>query len=731
MLSFISIFVAKSIINQLRMIKRLFAVFLTSGFFFLSQGATPADDYSPEIFASVYSTNSWKEHNFDEVGMYRFRADRYDRQLVMQDPYIDASGGGAMTDDFYFCTQEFDYGYWVEVTHYIVDPDDWTITTSLTDGFENAVATDLTYDPMTAKVFGCFNGDGDKMVFGTIDVATGEVFRIADIETPWIACATDKNGNLYAIDMAGNLLSVDKIYGKTEKLGNLGFSATRRSTGAIDTRTGIFYVVVTNSRESDDPWIDYELNESHLYAVDITNATATHLYEFEDGEALGGMYIPGAAAADDAPAQVTDLVLDFPDGSLSGTVSFTVPATTFDGNPATGSVKYLVRANGSLLAQGSATYGEKVSVRASVGEGAFYKIELRLTNAAGHSPKTKTQLWIGPDMPQNITTPALSYADGKFMLSWEAPSESENGGYFDPEKITYKVVRQPGNVTVAENYTATAYTEPITVPEGVVAYSYDVTMIYDGTSRMPVSSNVWRLGSAKIPYKATFEDESSLNDFTRIDVAGDKIEWYHEPDFYIEDTDELIPTVCMPYSSSDGADDWLITPPFRLEKDCRYKLVYESLTDYQGAEPLLAVYLGSAPAVSAMTTSLQPATAVTSLQPEEHTIDIDVPETGIYHIGFHACSEPDRSGIAIHSIRLEADLSGINALETGDNVTVTASGNTIFIAAPADTSYNIYTPDGRCAARGNVGLSEETSVTLSKGIYIVSAGNRTVRIVVR
>lgn len=709
------------------MIKRLFAVILTTGLCSIAPGATYGEDYTPEIFASVYSTNSWKEHNFDEVGMYRFRADRYDRQLVMQDPYIDASGGGAMTDDFYFCTQEFDYGYWVEVTHYIVDPEEWTITTSLTDGLESAVATDLTYDPLTAKVYGCFNGDA-HMVFGTIDMGTGEVFRIADIETPWIACGTDRNGNIYAVDMSGNLLAVDKVYGTTENLGNLGFTATRRSTGAIDTRTGIFYVVVTNTKESDDPYIDYELNDSHLYAVDIASATATHLYEFEDGEALGGMYIPGPAAADGAPAQVTDLTLDFPAGSLEGTVSFTVPPTTFDGTPGTGTVSYLARANGSLLAQGTAAYGEKVSVTASVSEGALYKVELRLSNSAGRSPRTQTQLWIGPDMPVAIKAPVLIYAGGAFTLSWDAPAESQHGGYFDPEKITYRIVRQPENAVVAENFRGTSYTEQVAMPEGVVAYSYDVTMIYDGTSTMPVSSNVWRLGAASLPYKATFEDDSVLGQFTRIDVAGDKIEWYHEPDFYIEDTDELIPTVCMPYSSSDGADDWLITPPFNLRKDTRYKLAYQSLTDYTGAEPLLAVYLGTAPAPESMTTVLQQPAAVTSLHPEEHTIDITVPETGIYHIGFHACSEADRSAIAIHSISLDSDLSGIATPDISANVTVQGTGNAIRISAPEGTPYSIFTPDGRIAAAGTTDASAEATVSLSKGIYIVSAAGKTVRI---
>ena len=108
---------------------------LTAAVIALSMNAAPAADYVPEIYASVYSANSWKEHGMEDVGMYRFAADRYQRTTVMIDPYLDASGGGVMTDDFYFCTQELNYdGMWIDITHYFFDPDDWTEISSLRDG---------------------------------------------------------------------------------------------------------------------------------------------------------------------------------------------------------------------------------------------------------------------------------------------------------------------------------------------------------------------------------------------------------------------------------------------------------------------------------------------------------------------------------------------------------------------------------------------------------------------
>ena len=677
------------------------------------------------FFASVYSTNSWKEHNFDEPGMYSFSTSRYDRQLVRQDPDIDASGGGVLTDDFYFCTQEMNFGGWSDITHCIISPDTWTTVSTLRDGDTESVATDLTYDPLTAKIYGCFNSGSGGYVFGTLNEATGKRFKIADLDMPWIACATDRNGNIYAVDMNGLLIAVDKIRGSITELGNLGFSATRRSTGAIDPKTGIFYVVVTNSVENPDPLAGYDLTVSSLYAVDIATATATFVYTFDDGEALGGMFIPGPAAVDGAPAEVSDLTVDFANGSLNGNIGFTVPTTTFDGQPATGEVSYIVRANGALLAEGKATCGEKVVVPAKVAIAGIYDITLELTNAAGRGPKSKISLWLGEDTPENVSDVRLSWSDGVFSLTWNEPEKSRNGGYYDPAKITYSVIRYPGGVTVGEGLTENSITEKVEATDGIETYRYDVVMSYGATSMPAVSSNTWRVGSMPLPYSATFEDENYMDLFTRINCNADHIEWYREWEFYIETTDELIPAAVYPYTSSTSADDWLITPPFRLSAGKKYTVSYTSLTDYAGAAPSLAIYLGTAPEAAAMTQTIEPKTDVTSLLPTKKTVDFETDKDGIYYIGFHACSEPDRSGIALTEIALDSETNSI-AQTAPDSVAIAAGAGAVIISGNA--SYIVYTPDGKTVASGVA--RGYAKINLAAGMYIVKAGNKVAKIVV-
>ena len=682
----------------------------------LAADNSPADGIV-DIYASVYSTEYWREHNFDEVGIYRFNNQTYSRELVRQDPDLDASGGGVMTGDFYFCTQELDFGSWVDVTHYIIDPETWETRSSLRDGNSNAVATDLAYDPITAKIFGCFNADeaDSPMVFGTINEATGDRFKIADIEVPWIACAVDKSGNLFAIDMEGKLMSVDKVRGGVEVLGNLGFTANSRSTGDIDKRTGIFYVVVTNSTEKGI--------ESKLYAVDTKTATATWLYDFEDGEAMGGMYIPGEAAEDGAPAAATDLVVAFVDDSLTGTVSFNVPSTTFDGTSASGELDYIVRANGSLLAQGKAQFGSSVTADARVSEPGMYEIDVVLSNAVGRSPKTKIKQWIGADTPKQITDVKLEYSGNAFILTWHAPEGSVNGGYIDDSKISYTVTRRPDGIVVTKDLKETILRDPVAMPQGVVAYSYDVVMKYGTTSFMPVSSNVYRLGGVSLPYTATFEDEEALKDFTIIDLDGDRVEWYREWEFYVEATDELITAVVYPYSpSAHGADDWLITPPVPLTADNTYILEFDWLTDYLGDAPLLEIYAGSAPEVEAMNHILMTPTPVQNLLPEKKTIEFKVDTDGVYNIGFHACSEAGKSAIAMTSLGIrEKNPSG--SLDDIAASTLKVKSDPGRIEIVSDNDYAVYGVDGRIVAKG----SGNATVYLPTGIYIVKSGKDTLK----
>lgn len=628
------------------------------------------------FYASVYSTNEWKEYMYNATGLYSFPLDRYDRTRIKEDSDLDASGGGTMTEDFYFCTKEIDYGAWVEITHYAFDPDSWELKTQLF-GSQQGVATDLAYDHTTAKIFGCFSTDTEigeaenGYVFGTINEGTGQRQFIKAVDTPWIALGCSRQGQLYAVDMGGALLKVDKINGNTKKIADLGFTANRRSTGAIDTSTGIFYVVVTNEDTSTIDELGYSLTNSQLYAVDVTAGTASKMYDFADGEAVAGMYIPGPLAADDAPAAASSMTLNFEPGALNGTISFKIPEQTFGGTSKLGAVKYLIRANGALFAQGTSEGGATVNAAGKVDTDGQYEFTLELTNDAGRGPKTKASQWIGHDTPVKLSSAVLAYNNGAFTLSWQHPAETEHGGYMDQGLLTYDVTRLPDNVKVATATHETSVNDPVAIPETMTGYSYRIDMSYRGKAVNSHTTDAYNLGTVALPFAINFDDENAFDQLTVIDSNGDKAQWYHEEYWYIEATDLECGAAMYPYSSTKKADDWLILPALKLEKGTKYTVEFQVSTASKDTPEKLAVSYGVAPAAASMTESVMPENEYAIYDPVEEKLTFTPAESGMYHIGFHACSEPDGSGLALRNLKVDIDTSSIDSICNDDDESVT------------------------------------------------------------
>lgn len=627
--------------------------------------AASSSESATRIYLSVYNMDSWRDISDAETGIYSFSKTTYDPQAVKIDCNLDASGGGVMTEDYYFCTSELNYGFGPEINHYFFKRGNWEQLSGIF-GSESGVATDLAYDHTTGKIYGCFQTDADKgeepgkFVFGSINETTGERLKIAELTVPWIALGCNRQGELYAVAADGELLKVAKN-GVITELGNLGFTATNRSTGTIDTATGVFYVVATNSATSTS---GVGKTVSDLYSVDIEKISAERIYNFAGGEAVGGMWIPGPLAADDAPTMAEEFSVAFPEGALTGKVSFRVPCVTFSGSPLEKEVSYLVKGNGSLLAQGKASAGEVVDLDCSISTAGMYEISCELRNAAGRSERAFAELWIGHDLPNPIEKLTTVYRDGTFHLDWTQPEGSRHGGFVNPALTSYQITRLPDGEIVATSLTATQYDDAVEIPSSLISYRYKVAQFYDGEKIAELSGDTYRLGSVALPYSLDFEDESSFDELTIIDANGDKAEWYREEYWYIEAEDLECAAAVYPYSSVNDADDWLILPPVRLESDKDYSLSFEVSTVSDSYPETLEVCYGEQPEAAQLTNVIMAPSVYESYEPKLEQLTLSGATTGIYYIGIHAISAADGAGIGIRNILLK-EVEGSGAREVG------------------------------------------------------------------
>lgn len=165
---------------------------------------------------------------------------------------------------------------------------------------------------------------------------------------------------------------------------------------------------------------NYDLGENdmwNIYGMSIT----------EVGEAT----LPAAPEMAFTPAEK---------GALSGTIEVTLPTADSKGNALSEVSKITVYnlANEELATGDAAT--TTFDVTAVKG---WNKYRVAATNEVGEGMHNNIWVYVGPDVPlpvTNIKAKVMEDDDFGTVLSWDAPSTvGVNGGYVDPETLSYKV----------------------------------------------------------------------------------------------------------------------------------------------------------------------------------------------------------------------------------------------------------------------------------------------------
>ncbi len=152
------------------------------------------------------------------------------------------------------------------------------------------------------------------------------------------------------------------------------------------------------------------------------------------------------------------------------------------------------------------------------------------------------------------------------------------------------------------------------------------------------------------PYTATFTQDDGLNKYTVIDANGDGKTWkYSNKEAVIN------------YNSNLDMDDWLITQPVRLEAGMEYSFSILTRCADTGTVERMGVYVGAAPTVEAMTTTVIPVTEVATVNSKKdldsyqaNTGSFTATSTGLYYLGIHGCSEKDQWSLFVRQFTIEA-----------------------------------------------------------------------------
>ena len=181
------------------------------------------------------------------------------------------------------------------------------------------------------------------------------------------------------------------------------------------------------------------------------------------------------------------------------------------------------------------------------------------------------------------------------------------------------------------------------------------------------------------------------------------------------------------------ADDWLIAPPINYKKGKIYQLkftAYSSMSDYPED---MDVTFGRERTPEAQNEVLMDLRMIpTELDedaPDYYSTTFTVPEDGVYYYGFHVVSPKYHEILWLYDISVtEYVPAGVEQTLADGDVRVTTDNGTMNVTTAKATQISVADTSGRTVAKA---FGRSLHAPLRSGIYIVSAGGKTMKVAVK
>lgn len=589
-----------------------------------------------QLWGHVVSSNDWNYWDA-QYGIYSFGLKDLKREPLFTSwnswySSLSANGGSVYFDGVFHFTTYSDNWNGKAIYYNEINTDNWTAVEPL----DREPGSDLSfvvlagsYDPKSGKVYAFTpNQDATAWQFSTVDYTAMKSTAIAACDTGFVAVACNSAGDLFGISRGGSLFSVDKTTAAISLIGKTGvLPASLLQSAAFDQRTGKLYWAAMEGTEGN--------YTSALYEVDTKTGAAAKVLDFPHGEELASLVVFSAPDAK-SPAMATNLSTDFVPSSNTGKILFTIPTVTYDGSLLTGEVNYTVKANSKIVATGTAMPGADVvlsDITLTQGEN---QIVVELANSYGSSQRATLNTWIGyDDKPVALSNLKYEIVNGnKVKLSWSPVTKGIHGGSLNPDEMTYEITRYPGYFILASGIKDTTFTDVVSL-DTLKKYKYFVTPMA-GDTRGDDGIVSFYLGHVfSVPYFENFNQDGSLGgtNYDGFDTYT-VIDANHDGCTYVSNDSYWGGYASYSPSKENAADDWLITPPIKMEPGNIYNLRFSAggRTDYPD---VLEIKLGTDTVVSSFKTTIMPATATDASFNGKERRRFTVDKAGEYRIGFH------------------------------------------------------------------------------------------------
>lgn len=503
----------------------------------------------------------------------------------------------------------------------------------------------ITYNPADGKIYTIMvdpeNGFDD--LIASINPVDYEITTVADL--PWGLYFTTifagPDNRIYHLNSTDyRLYYTDLTTGQSYSIGEpQGFDCD-------DTRCAVYDFHQGGVAYFSCP--DYE--QTHIYRIDIETGEMTLCTTMPEHEYIAGMFIPEAEA--EAPEAVSHLNIGQTD-TVCPTVSLDMPNTTYGGKPLESDLVLLIDVDEEVTTI-EAQAGEHVEWATSMNNGQ-HLIRVTVRNANGTSPERRLSTYVGADVPAAVEnlTQTIDSLNSRVTLSWQAPTLSKFGGSIDPASLTYRVIRNPLDVVIADGLTECTITDQL--PDAFAHYSYTVTPYSPMGEGESATTEEFAWGNAFVPpFTEGFENYDDYDRWTTQNLLEDELGWYL-----------MMGVASTLHNDAADADYYLFSPAISLSADQTYTLAFTAHAN--GWSDLLAclcVGLATAPEADACSTLLLDTLSMRSYSNTEYFADFKIEQSGTYYLYFHDVTPASGSQATLEKLSLTIN----SALSAPDGV---------------------------------------------------------------
>lgn len=451
----------------------------------------------------------------------------------------------------------------VELVRYDIEKD---VTESVGElsGYTSHI-NDMSYDYSTKTMYAIsVLNDAYTQLF-TIDLNTAESKLVADLDRRFFTLACTYEGQLYGISFEGDFCKIDKTNGNVTVVGATGWHPTYYQSMEFDHSDETLYWAANLMGGTDF--------DDCIATVDINTGAAQKVAAVGNSPQIAGLYVPFAASEKGTPSAVSDFeCVPGANGATTVALYWMNPTQTFDGKELSSLTDIKVYRDRELIKTfENPEMGEEMSYTDDLGDvkGGYHFYSVVASNSVGEGAEEKVRIFVGRDIPADITTLTLQH-DGydKAVISWNQPELGPNGGYVDASSLSYKVVRKPDGRVIADGLKQTTVSDENISPVGQYSYSV-VASNADGESNA-VETETRVFGPAySMPVTFDFTAFDADNSWTVMDANKDGYAWMWTK---VSSGDRVMGHQA---SSTAASDDWLISYYMPFEKDATYRAEME------------------------------------------------------------------------------------------------------------------------------------------------------------